>query len=73
MRDRAYEQILGALLRLGCQVGYESEWFVTVVRGAVIMTDLPKTPLVPVDIQRRVLRVLGFTEGEFVAALAGVT
>jgi hypothetical protein len=72
VRDRAYEQILGGLLRLGCEIGHESQWYVTVVRGAVVMTDLPKTPLVPVDIQRRVLRVLGLTEREFLAALAGV-
>jgi hypothetical protein len=69
VKDRAYEQVLGALLRLGCEIAREDEWFVVVVRGAAILQAIPKVGPVPVAIQRRILRVFSFTEKEYLDEL----
>jgi len=70
LRARPYEEILSALLSLGCRVAREDEWFIWLVRGAAIIQALPKTATVPADIQRRILTKFSFTEPEFLDALA---
>lgn len=70
MRDRLYQQVVAALLHLRCQVGYESDDFITMVRGAVILQVLPKHELVSVEVQVRVLRAFSISEDEYLAAIA---
>jgi hypothetical protein len=71
VKDRAYEQVVAALLRLGCEkLEPEGPWTVTVVRGAMIIQHVPKTPTVPPAVQRRIIRALGFTEAEYLRELA---
>ena len=70
MKDRAYEQVVAALVRLGCQVARESDWHVIVVRGAAVLQAVPKTPTVPVDVQRRIIRALAIAERDYLDELA---
>lgn len=70
MKERAYEQVVAALLRLGCQVARESAWHVILVRGAVVIQSVPKTPTVPVDVQRRILRAFSIDDADYTDALS---
>lgn len=68
LAPRAWEQVIGALLRLGCQVLHEDEWHVHVIRGAMVIQPVPKC-LVSPDIQRRILSRLGIAELDYFAKL----
>jgi hypothetical protein len=37
LKDRHYSDVVAALVRLGCVVAREDQWFVRVVRGAAMI------------------------------------
>lgn len=69
MRPRHYREVLGALMRLGCQVMRENDpEVVAVMRGFPVLVYIPRDPELAVDAQRRILEQLGYDVEEYLAA-----
>ncbi len=70
MKQIPWERVLEALRLLGCAVVTQTDFQVTVCRGATKLQRIRKLSPVPVIAQRRILENLSFNEDEFLAALA---
>lgn len=58
-------------MSLGCQiVTNDDEWTIVIARGAMILQTVPKTPILPVPVQKRILRAFSISEDDFLAQLA---
>jgi hypothetical protein len=68
VRDRSFETVVAALVRLGCQIARDGEWYVSVCFGAVLIQHVPKT-MVPVAIQRRIIEAFQFSEDVYLEAI----
>jgi hypothetical protein len=68
-----HEVLLAALVHLGCEpLAARSQFSLSLVRGAAIKVVLRCISPVTIAEQRRLLRVLAFTEAEYLAAVATV-
>lgn len=67
MTQHSWEEVVAALLRLGCVMVGENDYRIVVCRGATVLARVAKISPVPVSVQRRLITALSFTESEYLA------
>lgn len=69
MRQRPWEEVLGALRELGCVVISENEFAVRLCRATTLIAVLRKLSPTAVFVQRALIAALDFGEDDYLDAL----
>ena len=69
MKQQSWEIVVATFHHLGCTIVRETEFRVTLCRGATKLLDVHKLSPVTVRAQRKMVEILEFDESEFMEAI----